>query len=64
MFADMAKNGYSFVLADGALTELLAQYIWESIDETKLAMIVEMIETFINSDLLVLLEKECIGDDW
>ena len=26
-FAAMTENGYSFSLADGALTELLAQYI-------------------------------------
>ncbi|CAJ7708560.1 Uncharacterised protein [Burkholderia pseudomallei] len=57
-FADMAKNGYSFSLADGALTELLAQYIRASIDETKLAVIVGAIETFLNPDLPVLLGKK------
>lgn len=57
-FADMAKNGYSFSLADGALAELLTQYIRKSIDETKLTSIVGAIEIFLNPDLPVLLGKK------
>jgi hypothetical protein len=34
-FAAMAKDGYSFSLADGALTELLAQYAREAITEAQ-----------------------------
>ena len=57
-FAAMTENGYSFSLADGALTELLAQYIRGSIDETRLAVVVGAIETFLNPDLPVLLGKK------
>lgn len=57
-FADMSANGYSFSLADGALTELLAQHIRGALDETELATIVEAIETFLNPDLPVLPGKK------
>jgi len=56
-FAIMKKSGYSFSLADGALAELLAQYIRGSIDDAKLSVIVEGLRTFLNPEVPVLLGK-------
>lgn len=53
-FAEMSKAGYSFSLADGALTELLFQYLRGSIKKTEHARIVQAIETFLSPDLPVL----------
>lgn len=65
-FADMAKEGYSFSLADGACAELLSQHASGSLTDDQLDRIVRAIETFLNRDVPVLLGKtdlmEMIGE--
>lgn len=56
-FADMAKDGYSFSLADGAVAELLTAHARSSITDHELATIVSAAETYLNPAVPVLLGK-------
>lgn len=56
-FAQMAKDGYSFSLADGALTELLAQRHRNALSATDCLKILERLECFLNPELPVMLGK-------
>lgn len=56
-FADMAKNGYSFSLADGACVELLTAHARGSITDHELATIISAAETYLNPAVPVLLGK-------
>jgi hypothetical protein len=53
-FAEMSKDGYSFCLADGAFTELLAQYYRTGIKAHEYSRMVQAIDSFISPDLPVL----------
>lgn len=56
-FSQMAKEGYSFSLADGALTELLAQRHRNALSATDCQKILERLERFISPELPVMLGK-------
>jgi len=57
-FAEMARDGYSFSLADGALTELLSQCLRGSITKPEHARMVRAIESFLSPDLPILPGKQ------
>jgi hypothetical protein len=57
-FAEMSKAGYSFSLADGAVTELLSQYLRGSITKPEHARMVQAIESFLSPDLPILPGKQ------
>lgn len=59
-FAVMADNGYAFSLADGALAELLAQYIRGSLTDVDLNKILAAISQFLNPDVPILPGKRDI----
>lgn len=56
-FAQMAKEGYSFSLADGALTELLAQRNRNALSATDCRKILERLKCFLSPELPVMLGK-------
>lgn len=56
-FADMAKDGYSFSLADGANAELLTAHARGSITDDELVTIVDAAEMYLNPAVPVMLGK-------
>ncbi|WP_122572979.1 hypothetical protein [Pseudomonas viridiflava] len=56
-FAQMAREGYSFSLADGALSELLAQRHRNALSATDCLKILERLERFLSPELPVMLGK-------
>ncbi|WP_321936253.1 hypothetical protein [Paraburkholderia sp. J8-2] len=57
-FADMAKDGYVFSLADGACAELLSAHArGTSITDDELRTIIDAVEPFLNPDIPVMLGK-------
>lgn len=59
-FAEMADHGYAFSLADGALAELLAQYIRGALVDADLDKILAAISQFLNPDVPILPGKRDI----
>nr|WP_131515283.1 hypothetical protein [Pseudomonas chengduensis] len=71
-FADMARNGYSFSLADGTFAELFNQRVRGAITGEQLLKIIQRLELFLAPNLPVLpgkrdlrgmLQLECSGWD-
>lgn len=60
-FAQMAQDGYSFSLADGAIAELLAQRHRDALSAAQCLRIVERLTPVLNPKLPVLLGKRDLG---
>ncbi len=59
-FAEMARNGYSFSLADNAFAELITQIASGAITEEQAARILAHLKTFLNPSLPILSGKRDI----
>lgn len=59
-FAEMARNGYSFSLADNAFAELISQIASSAITEEQAARILAHLKTFLNPSLPILSGKRDI----
>lgn len=57
-FSQMAAQGYSFSLADGTLTELLAQRCRNALTAEECRKILDRLERFLNPQLPILLGKK------
>lgn len=59
-YAEMSKEGYAFSLSDGAVAELISQHARGAITDEEFTKMLNILETFLNPQVRVLLGKKDI----